>query len=249
MPRSISAARIVVAAGCAAVAIVGSSTRRVLAADDLLERTRAMYGSLKSYADTGVVAYETSPTYRELARFTTYLSRNPRRFYLDVRLDGSKWRHAVWADADAFHTWVSDTGEQYDFPNPNNAGALRAGGSTRGVGAKIPTLLYSKVQLGGDLVNFADGIVEGTEVVGGHTCYRLAGTARDVYAATGKEVNIRKLTAWIDTESLLIRKIVQQWKAVPPNISRETVTYEPQANPTLDESKFRFVPPYGGVAK
>jgi outer membrane lipoprotein-sorting protein len=57
------------------------------------------------------------------------------------------------------------------------------------------------------------------------------------------EVNVRKMTTWIDAESLLIRKVVEQWKTLPGQISRMTTTFEPEANPALDESRFRFAPP------
>jgi hypothetical protein len=48
--------------------------------------------------------------------------------------------------------------------------------------------------LGGDFASFAAGKLDGTEVIAGHRCYRLAGQASDSYAASGKEVNIRKMT-------------------------------------------------------
>jgi outer membrane lipoprotein-sorting protein len=56
-------------------------------------------------------------------------------------------------------------------------------------------------------------------------------------------VNVRKLTFWIDTESLLIRKVLEEWKALPGERNRTITTYEPQANPALDDAKFAFKPP------
>jgi hypothetical protein len=52
------------------------------------------------------------------------------------------------------------------------------------------------------------------------------------------------MTVWIDAESLLIRKVVEQWKpVVAGQISRHTTTFEPRANPKIDDSHFRFSPP------
>jgi outer membrane lipoprotein-sorting protein len=96
----------------------------------------------------------------------------------------------------------------------------------------------------GAFTNFTDAAKDGTEDIGGHKCYRLVGLAYDVYGATGNKVNVRKMTVWIDADSLLIRKVVEVPNDVPPgNINRVTTTFEPQANPTIDESRFKFTPP------
>src|SRR5262249_40925853 len=153
-------------------------------------------------------------------------------------------RYVVWGDPDAFHTWWKTTGQQFDYPNPDNMPALNGSGrNTYSVGMKIPALLYGRARLLSDFANFTGLTDDGTEDVGGRRCHRVLGTTRDVSAATEKEVNVRKMTVWIDAESLLIRKIIEQWKALPGQISRMTTTYEPQANPALDENRFRFVAP------
>ena len=36
---------------------------------------------------------------------------------------------------------------------------------------------------------------------------------------------------------------VEEWKPLPGQINRRTTTFQPVANPALDESRFRFVPP------
>jgi outer membrane lipoprotein-sorting protein len=64
-----------------------------------------------------------------------------------------------------------------------------------------------------------------------------------VYGATGNRVNERALTVWFDSASLLIRKVVEEWKPLPGQVNRRTTTIQPIANPTLDDSRFRFVPP------
>jgi outer membrane lipoprotein-sorting protein len=234
-----SAPRVVpLALACAMIALAASS--RTGAADDILPRTRAMYGELRSYADTGVMIHEYGSSSTDEYRFVTRFNRSPRRFYLD----SSGGQFVVWGDSDAFHTWTKATDDQHDYPNPNNSPALTMSGvQTHGATGIIPPLLYSKAALYNVFDNFTDQTVDGIETVGGHRCHRILGTTRDVYAATGRENNVRKLTVWIDVDSLLIRKVRQEWKPLPGQRSRDTFLYEPQANPAIDDSQFRFSPP------
>jgi outer membrane lipoprotein-sorting protein len=214
----------------------------VTAADDIWHRSRAAYAALKTYADTGTVLYEFGASSQERHSFTTAFGREPRRFYFDFHKQSGD-RYVIWGDTDAFHTWWKTTGGRQDYPNPNNAGALLlAGPTTMGATSKIPTLLYAKAQLPGDFTNISDLSVGSAETVDGHQSQRVVGTASDVYG-TGNHVNERKLTLWIDTESLLIRKVLEEWKPLPGQVSRRTTTIQPVANPALDDSRFRFVPP------
>jgi len=217
--------------------------RTTQADDDVMQRSRAMYAALKSYADTGVVVFEYGASSTDRHTFATSFSRAPRGFRLEFNKQGGD-RYVVWGDPDAFHTWWKTTGQQFDYPNPDNMPALNGSGrNTSGTALKIPTLLYGKAPLLSDFANYTDLAVDGTEEIAGRHCYRVLGTTRDTYAATGKEVNVRKMTVWIDADSLLVRKIVEQWKALPGQISRMTTTYQPQANPQLDPNQLRFVPP------
>jgi len=221
------------------------SQRTLHAADDVMQRSRATYAAMTSYADTGVVVYEYGADSKDRHTFATYFGRAPRRFLLDFTKQGGD-RYVVWGDPEAFHTWWKTTGQQFDYPNPANLPALNGSGhNTLSVGLKVPTLLYARAPLLSDFANFTDLTDDGTEDVGGRRCHRVLGNTRDVYAATQKEVNVRKMTVWIDAESLLIRKVVEQWKALPGQISRMTTTYEPKANPSLEEGRFRFTAPAG----
>jgi outer membrane lipoprotein-sorting protein len=215
-------------------------------ADDILARSRALYAGLNSYADTGVVLDEYGTGTRERHSFTTYFSRAPRGFYFDFKRESGD-RFLIWGDPQAFHSWWRATGVKDDYPNPNNIGAFStAGPHTVGSALKIPTLLYSKAPFQGAFTNYTDAVQDGTEEIGGHRCYRLVGTAKDVYGATGHESNLRKMTVWIDAESFLIRQVVEVPKEIlPGHIDKTTTTFEPQANPALDESRFKFTPPAG----
>src|SRR5438477_116161 len=113
----------VVAAISAAAWIAGSIVPRLTAADDILQRSRAMYGDLRSYADTGVVLEEYGSSSKDRHTFATNFSRTPRRFFFDFRKDGGD-RYVVWGDPEAFHTWWKTTGVEEDYPNPNNIAAF-----------------------------------------------------------------------------------------------------------------------------
>jgi hypothetical protein len=214
-------------------------------ANEVLERSLAKYGYLTTYADTGTVINEFGTGSKERHTFSTYFSRsNPRGFYLDFKKESGE-RYVIWGDPDAFHTWWSATHVKSDYPNPDNIGAF-TGADVRTIGAtmKVVPLLYPKASMQGSFTNYNDAASDGTEDVGGHKCYRLVGTARDIYGATGHESNVRRMTVWIDADSLLIRKVVEIPKDIlPGHIDRTTTEYEPQANPSVDRARFSFTPP------
>lgn len=208
---------------------------------DLMQRLRATYGELRSYADSGAVLYEYGGSAQDHHTFTTAFTRAPRRFQLDFHKDGGD-RHVLWGDPDAFHTWTKAVGAQTDYPNPNNVGAITLSGpNTASVAAKIPTLLYAKAEIPGDFSNLRDLAAAGSEAVDGHRCERYTARAVDVYG-TGREVNAHAMAMWIDAETQLIRKVVEEWPPIGGHASRRTTTYRPEANLALDESRFRFDP-------
>ncbi len=226
---------------------VFSASAQAQNAGDILKKMKDTYAAMKSYADTGVVldlpyANSSNPVLARSSRhtFSTYFSRSPRRFILDYRVCDT-CQYVVWGDQDAFHNWNKTTGAQYDYPNPNNVGAMSGSPAI----TKIPTLLYAKAPLLSDFSYYDDVELDGTEQIEGHRCYRLVGRAHDEYAATGRQVNVRKMTLWIDTESYLIRRISQDSGRVSGGSDHriEMVTYQPQASPTIDEAKFKFTPP------
>jgi len=207
-------------------------------ASDIVQKMRDSYGALSSYSDSAVIVREYGATDRHT--FTTYFNRLPRHFLLDFHKQGGD-RYVVWGDPDGFHTWWKTTTQTTDYPNPNNAAAITLSGPpTETAVVKVPTLLYSKANLGGDFANFEDARIEANEDIGGHHCYRLTGKASDSYSASGKEVNIRKMTLWIDTESFLLRRVREEWPPIGGTSTRVTTTYEPQANPKIEDAKFKF---------
>src|ERR1041385_7251684 len=220
-----------------------TSNSQAQTADSILQKTKELYGGLKSYSDTGVILNEYGSSSTDRHTFTTNFNRSPRHFILDFRKQGGG-RYVIWGDPDAFHTWSNATGQQYDYPNPNNASVISLSGhQTSDAALKVPPLLYSKAALGGFFNIFVDAVLDGTEEIGGKRCFRIVGRASDSYAATGKEVNVRKATVWIESDSYLLRQVKEEWKPLPGQRSRLIITFQPQTNPTLEDSKFRFVVP------
>jgi hypothetical protein len=79
-------------------------------AEDILERSRAKYASLKSYSDTGTVLTQYHSTVEQHA-FTTYY-RAPRYFFFEFRKTPkeSNERYVIWCpDGEDFQDWWSTT--------------------------------------------------------------------------------------------------------------------------------------------
>ena len=209
----------------------------------VLKRLQATYAALTSYLDTGTVLIEYAPGSSDQHRFTTYFKRVPRHFLFDYRKQGGD-RLTVWGDPEAFHRWWQSTGENADYPNPNNTLAFSLSDyPTAGTSSKIASLLYHNAALVSSLSNFTATRLDSSEEIGGQKCYRLVGQSGDVYAATAREVNVRALTLWIDVKSGLLRQIREEGKAAPGTLDRTTTTFDPKANPTIPDSSFKFVPP------
>jgi hypothetical protein len=108
----------------------------------------------------------------------------------------------------------------------------------------IPSLIFRKAQLVGLLQEIAEISLAGEEDVGGHRCHKLVGIARSVYPS-GAITNVRPIAVWIDTQTLLIRKVFTDTRkgAGMNTVARYTYTLDPTPNPTLDDSKFQFTVP------
>lgn len=209
----------------------------------ILEHVRSAYGALSSYSDSGTVLYEYAPTAHDEHKFSTAFNRNPRHFLLDFR-KGSGDRIVITGDPDAFHTWWRTTGQVADFPNPKNTGAITLNEfPTNAVSTKVPSLLYAKANLPGAFQYFVPERDAGIEPCGEKKCHRLEGGTSDQYVGTGKQVNSRKLTVWIETDTYLVRKVIEDAPSPPGTLNRTTTSFIPQANPQLADEVFKFTPP------
>lgn len=231
-----------VLAGSAGAAEHAAGMAQPSSADGVLQRVRSIYAELGSYSDTGTVTVEYGASSSDRHTFATSFIRAPRHFLLDFnKFTGD--RYVVWGNPDAFHTWWKTTSQRFDYPNPNNAPAIsQSGMNTSGTVLKVPTLLYANASLGSDFANFTASDV-GIEVISGRRCHRIAGRTSDTYGASAREVNARQMTMWVDAESFLIRRVVEEWPAPPRQRHRTITSYEPQVNPTLDAARLAFTPP------
>jgi outer membrane lipoprotein-sorting protein len=216
------------------------------ASDDILAQSRALYASLKSYADTGTVVYEYGTTNVSRHTFKTYY-RAPRHFYFEFtedKVDGGS-RNVIWCEGADFQAWGSDTGIHNVYPKGQGASAFVAATyPTVGSATQIPSLLFAAAGLVSTFGELADMAAAGTEVINGRPAHKLTGVARSMYG-TGHVFNVRRTTVWIDAETLLVRKIFEDTPKGTVAGSRRliTTTFEPQANPTLEDSRFKFVVP------
>lgn len=219
-----------------------------LAADDILERSRAKYASLKSYSDKGTVTTEYrgsgatgSPSVEHHTFTTDY--RAPRNFFFEFRKNPkeSKERYVIWCpDGEDFQDWWSATGNTSHHGRNPNVFAL---GSypTKGSVLQIPPLLFPKAEMQGPISGLREYRLAETEEVDGRSCYKLVGALALAYK-TGAVTEAHPTTIWIDVETLLVRKVFEDSSGTV-SLNTTTTTFEPQANPTLDESQFKFMPP------
>jgi len=209
----------------------------------ILQHARSVYATLNSYSDTGTVIYEYSPTAQDEHKFSTEFNRKPRHFLLDFRKANGD-RIVITGDPDAFHSWWKTTGQVTEYPNPKNTGAITLNDfPTNAVSTKIPSLLYGNANLPGAFLNFVPERDAGLEACGDKKCHRLEGGTNDTYGDTGKKVNVRKLTVWIEAETYLVRKVTEEAPSPPGTLNRTTTSFIPQVNPKLADDVFKFTPP------
>jgi outer membrane lipoprotein-sorting protein len=235
---------------CAAWAVLESSAS-LRAHDDPLARSRATYAALRTYSDTGIIVTETKlpdgPAVVERHTFATYY-RAPRSFYFEFTKDPkvAKERFVVWSDAEAFHTWWSTTGVENAYPKGTGASAFAlADYPTKGAVLQVPPLLFAQSGLKGALSNVVDASASGIEEIEGRRCHKLVGLTRDIYTQTEKEVKVRRATVWVDADTWLVRRILEDTPRGTPlgTVMRVTTTFDPRANPTIDDRQFRFEVP------
>jgi hypothetical protein len=221
-----------------------------LTPEQALQQSRDTYAVLKSYSDSGSVTttYRSgnAPASIDTATLHTFYQ-TPRQFYFDFHkgtaADGE--RFVLWSEGQDFNTWWSTTRVHEDYPQGRGATAFALGAyPTQGATVMIPPLLFAKAGLQGPLANFTLTKGEGTDKVGEHICYRLLGQESVAYKS-GNVAGARAITVWIDTQSLLVRKVFEDTPgdSGAGTINSITTTLEPMANPAIEAAKFHFEAP------
>ena len=231
-------------------AVGAAAADRPVTADELLQQSRAKYAALKTYADTGVIVTEskigTAPAIRERHTFNTYY-RAPRQFFFDFREDAAAGadRLVIWMDGAELNTWWLTTGAHQVFPKGQGAiGFAVATLPTKGSAVQIAPLLFSGAGLHGPLADLKNARLSGSEQIDGRKHYRISGQVGLAYG-TGTVTSTRPTTIWIDAETLLVRKVLEetQSNALPNVIDQVTTTFSPVADPELKASAFQFSVP------
>jgi hypothetical protein len=225
-------------------------------AEDVLARTYAAYAALNSYADSGTVVDE-SNGFRDRFTFRTLQTRQPRNFLLDFRYAGSEYdngfkidggeRTVIWMQNGDLQTWNSKTEEHATYPEDGGrqVDALTgASNATRGVSVLVPSLIYIKANMASVLRATEEAVAAGTETISGRRCFKVMGVERWRYP-NGRVTGVRPVTVWIDSETYLIRKLLEDTPkdSQRGRISRRVFTFEPYANPPLETSRFHYAVP------
>lgn len=225
---------------------------------ETLDGSRKAYAALRSYADSGTVVVENASKGVELTTvrytFKTYY-RAPVHFYFEFNKESVPGadHYVAWGDARAFHMWSATFGRvpgdpPYEDTYPAGFATTAfsfGGGLTLNTVLKVAPFVYHTDMQFNILREFAAPKDTGTEVVGGRPCRKVEGLARWHFLHPVKVVNARQATVWIDAETRLVRKVFEDTpkEHFTGDVHRVTTTFEPQANPTLDDSKFVFTSP------
>lgn len=229
-----------------------SVARRSLAssfAEDVLTQSRAKYAALKSYADTGTITTEltlpgNSDATVERHSFTTFY-RAPRQYFFEFKKDPNVGDETfvIWANTAEFNTWWSSTKVHETYPQGQGAEAFAlAAFPTKNSSMQLAPMLFAQAGLHGPIVDLKVIQADQFEEVNGHRCYKLVGEVGLAYG-TGTVTNVRPTTIWIDADSLMVRKVLEDTPKGESGTDRVTTTFDPQANPQIDDAHFKFTPP------
>jgi hypothetical protein len=229
-------------------AVALASSAAVPAANDVIDRSREVFSTLKSYADTGTLVTEAqvsgAPAIVERHAFRTYF-RAPRHFYFEFNEDRKAGddRYVLWGDDEAFHTWWSATGVEAAYEKGKGALAFRLSTMpTKDSIQLIAPWLFGQAGLEGPLTNLQDATLSGIEDVGGRRCHKVAGQSRMPY---GQADRLRPTTVWVDAQTSLICKVVLgNVPGAPKNyVQLLSATFTARANPHIEDKLFLFKPP------
>ena len=238
------------------VALATTSLHSNQSEADALTRSKAVYAALKSYADTGTVIEESSG-FSTHSVFKTYFRRKDSVDLLfdytlqydeyaqnSSRLNYNNSRRLWWMRNHNLQTYNFETKEQRTYPPTSNQAGSLNDPRTKGASLLITELLFRSANLPGTILQIEESSDAGMEDVNGHACHKVIGIAA-AYYPSGQRTGVRQVTVWIDRDTLLIRKVFEDTPKNygPDAIKRVTFRLEPQANPTLDDSKFDFQVP------
>jgi hypothetical protein len=212
-------------------------------AGQVFAEAREGYHNLRTYSDTGEVVTEyqgvgTGVLTSTKGSFQTSYEA-PRHFRLKFTKENGE-QLVIWTKGQerTVYWWWSAT--RVADSSPSVVPFLTASAPTLGTTTLIPSLLFPQAKLAAQLDQLTDPKLEADEGLDSHACYKLSGNETAI-----KGTMVRPLTLWIDRESLLVRRVVEDTPKSIGNagVSRTTWNIHPQANSNLREQDFEFTPP------
>jgi outer membrane lipoprotein-sorting protein len=215
--------------------------------DQILEKMHAAYASLSTYSDSGMVTTEDKnvggPTMTEHHSFVTRF-KSPKQFFFAYTKDPKVYdeRFVIWCGGETFTTWWSASQSTENYPQGQGGNAFAIGElPTSGALLLVPPLLFAAEDLQGPLALTKEATLSGTETIAGHKTYILTAELQESHWSQ----NTRTTKIWVDADSYLVRKVMQDTPTgLGGNVvQRVTVTFEPVANGALAAGAFTFTPP------
>lgn len=257
IPRILATFGFVVIAVMAMGAGIPPLTASQAALPEVLTKSMAQYATLTSYADTGTITVDTGGTLEE-ARFATYFRRPTRDLLFDFqalssttvstkfKIDMSGYRTVVWMFKGEMQTYDQALSTHERITPDAQVSALQGTGHpTHGSSIMITSLLYPEARMPSAIRQIQEATLVGVEDITGRRCHKVTGTAF-AYYPSGQRTGVRPVSVWIDTETLLIRRVLEdtpEGYGDGKGVLRYTFDYVPQANPAIDDSRFQFSVP------
>lgn len=216
---------------------------KAMTGPQVLARVQEVYSQLKTYSDSGTIVTEdglpgTSTITKETHSFTTRFT-GPRQFKFDFRKDGGD-RYVIWGEGESFFTWWKSTGVTEEYPRGEGATAFAVSTlPTVGGALVISPLLFPTAGLQGPLSAFDAPKFLAIEDLGGRKMYKIRGDVRLNHWGTG----VRPTTVWVDAQTFLIRRIVEDTATNSSVKGVTTTTLTPVANPAIPAAEYKFTPP------
>lgn len=206
-----------------------------------MDKARATYAALTTYADAGTVVVESkvAGAPMQVERFTIRTQfRRPRQFLLEfasTAADGD--RLAIWCEGEGhdFESWWKTTGVHDVHTNGTGLNAfLAAAAPTQGASLHAISVLLPQTALKASLADFAPARTA-RDSIGGRAMLRLSGMSEGHFGSP------RPRTVWVDPTTGLIWRIVDDTPAEYPvgSVERVTVSLTPVANPAIS-APFRY---------
>lgn len=240
----------------AEVVDTGAARRAAFDANEVLGKMRAAYAALTSYADSGTVLDETVG-YTDRSTFRTFFTREPNNLFIEFRGHASEYKsgarvplnaHIVlWMENGELQTWsgASQAHETYPRAAGQQVYAVKSAGyGTLGISVLVPSHLYTNAGMASPIHAAEEVEADGFETVNGRKCHRVLGIERWRYPS-GQVTGVRPITIWIDAETYLIHKVLQDTPKGYPRgqINRRITTIKHRANPKLAPAQFRYTVP------